>query len=266
MHGRCCAADRARVFTLLASSFAWLALVAAPPPASGQDANPTVTLSGHVMDAGGRGVAGAEILVAGVNGSVRSDSEGRYRISGISPGARTVTARRLGFAPATKTAVLLAGDRIVDLLLPVFPYRLAAVTVKAAQRPRRFDAHLDEFYKRRSRGAGGTFITREEIERLQARQMTDLFRLAPGFRATRDRRDGTRISSRGNVSNCRVRFYIDGLGVELIDNNLDLMVRVQDVEAVEFYRGVSTAPAEFSGLDFRGDAACGVIVVWTRRK
>jgi outer membrane cobalamin receptor len=35
---------------------------------------------------------------------------------------------------------------------------------------------------------------------------------------------------------------------------------VSDIEAVEIYRG-ATVPGEFGG----GDAACGALVVWTRR-
>lgn len=264
MHDCAGALAASRAFRMLALTVACVPFLTMPAVA--QDSDPTVTLSGRVVDASGRGVANAEILIAGTDGSIRSDGDGRFRISGLDAGARTITARRLGFAPATKTAMLLPGDRVVELVLPAFPYRLAAVTVRGAQRPKRFDPRMDEFLKRRARGGGGTFVTREEIEKMQARQMTDLFRLAPGFRATRDRRSGSRVSARGNGTNCRMRMYLDGMGVEMLENNLDLMVRVQDVEAVEFYRGVSTAPAEFSGVDFRGDASCGVVVVWTRQK
>lgn len=34
-----------------------------------------------------------------------------------------------------------------------------------------------------------------------------------------------------------------------------------DIEAVEIYRGAGSVPGEFGG----GDAACGAVVIWTRR-
>ena len=253
-----------RVTVALALAVACLVIA---PRARAQDAEPTVTLSGRVTDGEGRAVGGAEIIVAGLDGSVRTGEDGRFRISGIDPGARTVTARRLGFAPATTTAMLGPGERTVDLVLRPFPYRLASVRVRAPAPRSRTDPRIDAFNSRRARASGGTFITKADIEAIQARQMSDLLRLAPGFRVSRDRRgSGTRVSSRGNTGSCRMRMYLDGMAVEMIENNLDLMVRVDDVEAVELYRGVSTAPAEFSGADLRGDAACGVIVVWTRNK
>ena len=254
-----------RIVVALVCTAAGLAL--APRPARGQEVEPTVSLSGRITDGDGRSVSGAEVIIAGIGGSLRAGEDGRFRISGLDPGAHTITARRLGFAPATTTAMLVAGERTVDLVLRPFPYRLAAVRVRAPSLRSRVDPRMEAFYSRRARGSGGTFITREDVEKVHARQMTDLLRLAPGFRATRDRRGtGMRVSSRGNSSTCRMRMFLDGMAVEMIENNLDLMVRVQDVEAVELYRGVSTAPAEYSGADFRGDAACGVIVVWTRQQ
>ena len=95
-----------RVAVALALAVACLAIA---PHARAQDAEPTVTLSGRVTDGEGRAVGGAEIIVAGIDGSVRTGEDGRFRISGIDPGARTVTARRLGFAPAT-IAELLANE------------------------------------------------------------------------------------------------------------------------------------------------------------
>lgn len=229
-----------------------------------QDVEPVVTLTGRVQDVQGRPIPLAEILINDLTGRIHSGDDGTFRVSGIEPGRVTVTARRLGFTPATVTRMLPAGERQMTFVLELFPHRLAMLRVIAPRPVTRMDPRIEAFNRRRAQGGGGTFITRGDIERLQARQMTDLFILAPGFRALRDRRNGTRVATRGNASACRMRFYIDGMGVDMLDNNLDLMVRVQDVEAVELYRGISTAPAEFSGVDVRGDASCGVIVVWTR--
>lgn len=232
-----------------------------------QDSEPVVVLSGRITDESGRGVEGVEILVAGIAGSVRTNADGRFRVSGVEPGMTTITARRLGFSPATKTAPLIAGDRSVELVLIPLPYRLAAVQVKKPAKFNRPDPRIEAFNRRRATGGGGSFVTRADIERIQARLMSDVLQLAPGFRTQRQTRgSGMRVvNSRGGPA-CRMRFYLDGLGVELINNDIDLLVRVQDVEAVEFYRGSSTLPVEFSAVDNRGDAGCGAIVVWTRQR
>jgi hypothetical protein len=64
---------------------------------------------------------------------------------------------------------------------------------------------------------------------------------------------------------CRqVNLYLDGLllsknaGVPLPD--IDQFVPVEWVEAIEVYRRPSEIPAEFLG-----NAACGVVAIWTRR-
>ncbi|RMH14199.1 MAG: hypothetical protein D6701_11515, partial [Gemmatimonadetes bacterium] len=48
--------------------------------------------------------------------------------------------------------------------------------------------------------------------------------------------------------------------VSLERGDLDL-IRPEDIEAIEVYRGASEVPAEFGG----SDAGCGAIVIWTRR-
>jgi hypothetical protein len=255
-----------RIPSLIAAGLVAAALVAPHSGAQAQDVDAAVILSGRVVDARNVAIGNAEILIFGIAGTVRADADGRFRISGIAPGVVTVTARRLGFAPATMTRVISAGDRSIELVLRPLPHQLATLHVIAPGHPARVDQRMVAFNLRRVRGGGGTFITRKDIERIQPREMTDLFRLTPGFRAVRDRGDRSRVASRGNTLNCRMRLILDGVAVDMLGNNLDLFVRVQDVEAAEFYRGVSTAPAEFSGTDNRGDAACGVIVVWTRQK
>jgi len=60
---------------------------------------------------------------------------------------------------------------------------------------------------------------------------------------------------------CAVQFYVDGAYTPTDDGRVSDRVRLEDVEAVEVYRGPSELPPEFR----RPGADCGVIVVWTRR-
>lgn len=202
-------------------------LLIAPAAAIGQSGTPPpISLSGRVLDDRGGPVPGAEVLIAGIEGRLFASQDGRFHLVGLLPGTYTVTARRLGFAPATATAMLYPGEQKLELVLRELPYRLAAVRVEALEVPSP----------------------------------------APGFRTVIGNQGlQTRVSNRESSAACRMRFHLDGVGLDMRGNYLDQMVHVQDIEAVELYSGISTAPAEFSGEGSRGSTGCGVIVVWTRR-
>ncbi|MBV9111113.1 MAG: carboxypeptidase regulatory-like domain-containing protein, partial [Gemmatimonadetes bacterium] len=84
-------------------------------------------------------------------------------------------------------------------------------------------------------------------------------------RETRDARDvgGARESAApaSDANACAVQFYLDGVYTPTEDGRISDRVRLEEVEAVEVYRGPSELPPEFR----RSGADCGVIVVWTRR-
>ena len=86
-----------------------LALAAALPGALlAQGA--TGTVRGRVTDAAsGRGVGDVQLLVADTRIGAMTDAEGNYSLVNVPVGTRSITARRLGFQPATKAVALTAG-------------------------------------------------------------------------------------------------------------------------------------------------------------
>jgi hypothetical protein len=224
----------------------------------------TVSIHGHVADVLGLPVSGVEILVAGDVATSRTRADGSFLLPAVESGMVTITARRIGFVSQTRTILVGAEPAEVRLTLRSLPHQLAAVRITAPARFAREDTRLISFNRRRASGGGGTFLTRIEIERTQAHTLSDLLRLMPGFQATRDRRNQMQVTARGNGSGCIMKLVLDGVPVQMVDNVVDLVVRLEDVEALELYRGASTAPLEYSSVDMRGSAACGVIVVWTR--
>lgn len=152
-----------------------------------------------------------------------------------------------------------------DTVPAVRPYRLPGLEVEA-RRGRR-PGKMVGFHRRRRHHPAGIFVVREEIERRDPRQVSDLLRGIAGVTPTRrpagtaDRRirmDRTaRLPGRPG---CRVRFFVDGAplpkdGAFRVDG-----IPPEDVQGIEVYRGVSEVPSRFRR---QGDR-CGVVVVWTR--
>ncbi|CAN5621881.1 hypothetical protein BH23GEM6_BH23GEM6_03170 [soil metagenome] len=222
------------------------------PFAEAQDETGTITI--HVRGAqNNRALVGAQVLVQGMGIQAPTGQDGTIRLEGIRPGTRTVEVRYLGYAPQQASVTLEAGrSSHVRFAMVVQPIRLAEVRVRA--RPSRL--LRTGFYRRRGGGAG-TFFTREEIQKLQPRTLSDLMRRVPGANVFTGRAGMGSANFRGGQMNCPVQFYIDGTMTHqfLIDE-----VRPEDVEGIEIYRGAASLPPEFN----KGTAICGVIVIWTR--
>lgn len=84
-----------------------LALALAP---AGGHAQATGRITGTVTDAtSGQPLPAATVSVTGTTSSTVTDAEGRYTLTGIAAGSRTVTAARLGSTTQQKTAAVTAG-------------------------------------------------------------------------------------------------------------------------------------------------------------
>jgi TonB-linked SusC/RagA family outer membrane protein len=82
------------------------AAIVAPP----LQAQQTGRIEGVVKDsAGGRPVVAAQVSITGTSRGNLTDEQGRYAISGITPGAVTVSVQRIGFAPRQQQATVTAG-------------------------------------------------------------------------------------------------------------------------------------------------------------
>lgn len=222
-----------------------------------RDSTPAV-LIGRVTDSAGFGLVGAEITLFRSERirAITGDS-GQFRLAGLSPGTSVFNVRRIGFEPASFTAVLRPGrTHRATMVLTASAAPLPAVAVSDTATV----SHWLDAFDRRKGNARGTFITRADIVRKGARIGSDIVRSVPGVRVTPLRGGGGNqvIMTRGSGARaCVPTMYVQGLpysGV-LDDFNAD------DIEALEVYVGVSEIPPEF---DKNGKGICGVIVVWTR--
>lgn len=123
-----CLGSRRSTFVTLAALVA--ALVSTPAVAQ----TPNGRITGVVRDSAGVVREGVTVRATGATGSTRSAitrSDGAYAISGLTPGAYTVSASLIGFRRTSRT-VQVQGDETVDLVLSALP--LQAITVTATLR------------------------------------------------------------------------------------------------------------------------------------
>ncbi len=236
---------------------AWCAQAPATRDSTHKDSLP-VTLIGHVTDSTGAGLAGAEVnlLHADRFRAITGDS-GEFRIAGLPPGTSVFNVRRLGFEAASFTAVLHSGrTQRATFKLTAIAQALPTVAV-ADTSPK---THWLDSFDRRKGGGRGVFITRDEIERRNARSGTDVVRNVAGIRI---------VPLRGGVGNqvlmnrgsgaraCTPTMFVHNTPYSgMLDD-----FTADDIEALEVYVGISEIPPE---LDKNGKGICGAIVVWTR--
>src|SRR6186713_30988 len=144
-----------------------------------RDSLPAV-LVGRVTDSTGVGLPGAELTLFHSDKvrTITGDS-GDFRIAGLPPGTNVFNVRRLGFEPASFTALLKPGKtHRATLTLTATAHALPTVAVADTA----IETHwLDQFQRRKGTNPG-TFITRAEIERKNSRTGTDVVRSIPGIR------------------------------------------------------------------------------------
>ncbi len=218
-------------------------------------------VAGVVRDSTGKPIAGVEVLLPARRSSARSDSAGAYRLAGLQAGKTTLSFRRFGFEPQTVPATITAGATVtMNVVMGVLVQELPGMLV--LEREERARKALQDFYHRRE-SMTGFFLTRDEIEKRNPLNMSDMLRLMPG---------ATLIASSGGQSvlrfarstlpgrDCPPQYYIDGImaaGFNIDD------IEPEDVEGVEVYTGAARIPPQFNNSRI-GTSICGVVVLWTR--
>jgi hypothetical protein len=211
--------------------------------------------------AGGRAVEGAVVHVAGMYAF--TDSAGVASVAPVAVGERVVRVSRIGYRAAELRLDVPAEGASARVRLAPAPIELAGIVV---QRPigERRGLRITGFYERRSRGLGA-FLTRAELDRVPGRRLTDVLRTTTGIRIVAGNRGEQRVvSSRGATSplggaQCYMTIYLDNSVLDRAGGGLDLL-SVDEVEAIEVYRG----PSELA-VEYRHDGSpCGIVQVWTR--
>jgi hypothetical protein len=120
---------------------------------------------------------------------------------------------------------------------------------------------LADFEERRKKGGFGRFFSEEDVQQRNAFQVSDVLRTVPGLRLIPrgGGMQGAAVQGRGN---CEMTVFVDGNRLFNGSNDLDDVVRPQDVAGIEVYNGQAGIPAQFTTSAAGG---CGVVAVWTKR-
>jgi hypothetical protein len=231
--------------------------------------HPLVVVSGIVTDPDGRPVGGAIVVAPGSGLSVLSDREGRFQLNAVRPGVVRFEARRIGYRTSFTTLQLESGVHASwDVRLERAPLELPPITVSVV---RAATPQIEGFYQRRDR-VPGTFFTRNDIETMHARQVTDVLRRVPGarllpvagpFGTTHVLQLGRSLGNPATQQPCPILYYVNGVPFHVrLDIGIDALLRADDIQAIEVYSGTARVPAQFHSS--ANATRCGVVVIWTR--
>ena len=225
-------------------------------PAAGQRR----TLNGIVRDSAGGPIPEADVSIPSAHLLTRSDNYGAFALKRVEPGQVELSVRRLGYVPRSiQLDVQADGSDTIIVVMTVQALELPGIAVN--EQTRRHLLWIEDFYRRRAKGIGGTYYTREDIEARHASRLSDVLRDAPGVRFVRSRGggNGVRFDTPANFrSNCLPQYFVDGQRVANIEID-DLSAR--DVEGVELYAGPSSTPTQFQQGAI---TSCGTVVIWSR--
>ncbi|MFN8581079.1 MAG: carboxypeptidase regulatory-like domain-containing protein [Gemmatimonadaceae bacterium] len=218
----------------------------------------TGNIAGVIRDSLGTKIAGAEVVLRGSPVRIESDDRGEFKLGKVPAGELTLAVRRIGFRPDTVRLMVLAGQTVpLDMIMHRLPVQLQPVLVFGR---RNLTGRMAGFWARKDQGIGH-FVTRDEIERRNPPNVTDMFRMIPGARVESRGPGRTIVRFRG--SQCAPLTWLDGTPLFAGEFDLDA-ISPRSLEGIEIYSGSSSVPTEFLGT--RGiSSSCGTIILWSRQ-
>ena len=214
----------------------------------------TVTISGRVMDQSGAVIPGAEVQATLVNTGLKrttqTDSEGRYRLFQLDPGAYALRISFPGFATQELTNISTVSAQAFQLDATLLPANVVteAVVVTEAQPP-----IVDP-----KRTITGSTLTAREMESLPitSRSVLDLIFALPGVTeeplSTRDLSEDRNVNhantpeEAGTFSLAGAPAYSNNLTIDGLDNNDDRAARERFQPSLDAVVEVQVITNQFS--------------------
>jgi hypothetical protein len=210
-------------------------------------------LVGRVLQAGSsRPVSGATVRISPTNQETRTDSRGRFLISGISAGAIRVEVDRRGSTLRTDTLAAFPGVTLaVEIAVSDDPSTRPDVVVEV------WPQYLESVgFLRRAESRRGNRFGRAYLEdRGSSSRLSDIISSAvPSLRAEPGRFGNRVLTTRATGGGrCALGIYLDNSYMPGFDID---SYPVSWVEAFETYEGLDV-PMEYNH-------PCGVVLLWTR--
>jgi hypothetical protein len=193
----------------------------------------------------------------------RSDGDGFVSFELRQPGSYRVRTSREGYTTHTSQSLQIELRQTVQVDIPLSTgteVTLDSLTVIGRAQPRRLTELDREGFYDRERTGFGKFITAEDIANRMSIQTTEIFRTVPGLAVVPLGNSRYRLAVTRGGNNCSPSIVLDNMPMTTSDD-LDDLVKPQDIAGVEVYRGASEVPGRFMS----NRNACGLVVIWTKR-
>jgi hypothetical protein len=229
------------------------------------------TMIGIVRDdSTARPLAGVEVFLAGTSHRITTGEDGRYHLAGLPSGRFQAIFRAVGYLPS-RIEVLLVNGESTRVNQTLVPSSVVLDPIEVIGEPEIGLAGRG-FHERMKMGFG-RFYEPEELREMEHLRVGDVLR----------RKGGVEIKALGRARiamnpymrdvmgqlDCYMSVYLDGImigrggkassGPDLVD--LQNVMAVVAIEAIEVYRSAAGIPVEFGGAS----GQCGAVVLWTRR-
>jgi hypothetical protein len=204
----------------------------------------------------GEPLAGAVIRIRRGPPAFLTDSVGRFVVSDLPAGELEVSISLIGYIQHI-WKLTLQPNEVVDRVfsLDFSGERLPDVVVRA--RAEKLMPRYLDFERRRQRGLGA-YLRWDELHRRNFASVGDAIRTLRGVRIHCRSETFECFAVMARTPNCLPTWWVDGVEVRSFHENTP----IRDVYGIEVYRGAGEIPGEFAG----SNAACGVIVLWTKSR
>jgi hypothetical protein len=220
-------------------------------PSRGKPAKGTVR--GSVVSLDGRPVGGARVEAPMWGTAVITKEGGTFSLEGLPTGTQLIIVRHLGFE-AARVPVNVTSRQPTEVRVTLGPSVnvLDPVLVTARQ-----NFALDRNgFSARERTGWGRYITREQIEKRNQHNLTDMLTDMPGIRvvhglggATVQDERSRAILSGGRPTGACPRVWVDGFEWHIAEpGDLDMFVSPHDIIGIEVYKP-NEAPIQYRGVD-----------------
>jgi hypothetical protein len=244
-----------------AATVAALDSVARVAAARGRDARSvelqavgTAEVAGVVRGLSGAPFVGAQVRVRNARSSTVTDSAGQFVLADLPAGTQLLTVQHPGYASAEVPVELRAGKRVELPVLLVRPLTLEAIQASASAED------LEAFDANRRTNRYGQFLTQEQIDKKKhVTETVDLFDDVLGFTAFGHGASARVISNMAlgkNVSCSSASVIVQGGEGRGIND-----VKPGQIAGIEAYADPAFVPGRFAG-----QADCGVVVIWLRKR
>lgn len=228
------------------------ALLAAPNIVAAQ-----AILRGRVVDAElGNPLSGATVRIKGVASPLTTDSAGRFVAPNLKAEMVEITIQVMGYARGTfQVPIPAAGEVSQTFGLDFTGANLPEIVVQA--RVNQLMPRYAEFEARRQHGMGA-YLRWDDLLKKGSNSVGDALRTVRGVRIQCDQARYECYVAMARSLNCRPTWWIDGVQARSFNESTS----IRDIYGIEIYRGPGEVPGEYGG----SDAACGVIVMWTKSR